>query len=210
MNRKGFTLIELSIVIVIIGFLIGAIVKGTALIDTARAKRVLTDVTTLADAQNTYYERTGSYAGDNSNDGAIDFQTLGGASLDDSAATPNDADYPFIALKNVKLLGDESDSILSHTQYNGYLYFAGSAVTDSAGNTSPVNMIVIRGVKCEAAYQMELNVDNDDPSDTNSAATGRVRAISSGALVTSGTWNAANLCAGSSKTTVSIAYMLSK
>ena len=64
MGKRGFTLIEMAIVLVIIGFIVGIVIKGTALIDNARAKRVMTDAITLADAQNSFYERNQRYAGD--------------------------------------------------------------------------------------------------------------------------------------------------
>jgi len=39
-NQKGFTLVELAIVLVIIGIILGAVLKGQALINNAKIKRV--------------------------------------------------------------------------------------------------------------------------------------------------------------------------
>lgn len=44
MNRKGFTLVELSIVLVIIGLLIGGILVAQSMVDTARVVRFVKDV----------------------------------------------------------------------------------------------------------------------------------------------------------------------
>ncbi|NPA58431.1 MAG: prepilin-type N-terminal cleavage/methylation domain-containing protein, partial [Aquificae bacterium] len=43
-KQKGFTLIELAIVLVIIGIILGAILKGQELIKNAQAKRVQNDM----------------------------------------------------------------------------------------------------------------------------------------------------------------------
>ena len=39
-NEKGFTLVELAIVLVIIGIILGAVLKGQELINSAKIKRV--------------------------------------------------------------------------------------------------------------------------------------------------------------------------
>ncbi len=42
-KNKGFTLVELSVVLIIIGFLIGAVVKGTSIYHQSNIKRILSD-----------------------------------------------------------------------------------------------------------------------------------------------------------------------
>lgn len=65
MNKKqGFSLVELSIVLVIIGLLIAALVKGKAVLENARIKRVIGDVETIVSAYNTYYDLYSAYPGD--------------------------------------------------------------------------------------------------------------------------------------------------
>ncbi len=43
-NAKGFTLVELAIVLVIIGIILGAVLKGQELINNAKMKRAYNDV----------------------------------------------------------------------------------------------------------------------------------------------------------------------
>ena len=61
----GFTLIEMAIVLIIIGIIIGAVVKGKDLVRSAEQKRLYT--TWLREwqlAYNNYYDRTGRILGD--------------------------------------------------------------------------------------------------------------------------------------------------
>jgi len=65
MKRSGFTLIELSIVLVIIGLIIGGVMKGKDLIRSAEQKKIYnTWVKAWQLAYNTYQDRTGKILGD--------------------------------------------------------------------------------------------------------------------------------------------------
>jgi prepilin-type N-terminal cleavage/methylation domain-containing protein len=64
MKRQGFTLVELAIVLVIIGLLLGAILKGQELIQNAKYKRLVNDLQGLEAAVYTYYDRYKAYPGD--------------------------------------------------------------------------------------------------------------------------------------------------
>jgi len=64
MREKGFTLVELAIVMVIIGLLIGAVLKGQAMIDDAKGKRLLNDMQGVGAAMYTYLDRYSSVPGD--------------------------------------------------------------------------------------------------------------------------------------------------
>ncbi|MBP8812852.1 MAG: prepilin-type N-terminal cleavage/methylation domain-containing protein [Laribacter sp.] len=62
-NQSGFTLIELSIVLVVIGLIIGMGFKGKDLIDSAKTKSLQTQIMKIQTAFNIYYERNGFYPG---------------------------------------------------------------------------------------------------------------------------------------------------
>lgn len=70
-DAKGFTLIELAIVLVIIGIILGAVLKGQDLIQGARAKKFVTAEKAWEVAQWTYMDRKGRFAGDSDKDGKI-------------------------------------------------------------------------------------------------------------------------------------------
>ncbi len=70
-NQKGFTLIELAIVLIIIGIILGAVIKGQDLIQNARAKKVVSKFREWEIAQWNFYDRKGRFAGDQNADGLI-------------------------------------------------------------------------------------------------------------------------------------------
>lgn len=63
-NNKGFTLVELAIVLVIIGIIIGGVIKGQTLIESAKGKRVYRDFQTYMSAYNTYQDKNSAIPGD--------------------------------------------------------------------------------------------------------------------------------------------------
>jgi len=63
-NQKGFTLVEIAIVMVIIGLLIGGVLKGQSMIQNAKVKRVVKQADELRAAVMTFYDKYGVYPGD--------------------------------------------------------------------------------------------------------------------------------------------------
>lgn len=70
-NRKGFSLVEMAIVLVIIGIIIGAIVKGQDLIANSRAKQVVAAVSTWRNLSLAFLDRNGRLPGDQTKLGYI-------------------------------------------------------------------------------------------------------------------------------------------
>lgn len=63
-NSKGFTLVELAIVLVVIGLILGMAFKGRDLIDGAKVKSLAAQYNKIVAAANTFYEKYGFYPGD--------------------------------------------------------------------------------------------------------------------------------------------------
>ena len=70
-NQKGFTLVEIAIVLVIIGLLLGGVLKGQELIENSKVKSVTQDFDNIAAAYWAYRDRTGNSAGDADGDGTF-------------------------------------------------------------------------------------------------------------------------------------------
>ena len=63
-RSRGFTLVEMSIVLVIIGLIIGGILKGQEVIASARQKAVINQINAVRAATNTYFDRYRALPGD--------------------------------------------------------------------------------------------------------------------------------------------------
>src|SRR5665647_1149015 len=66
-RQTGFTLVEIAIVLVIIGLLLGGILKGQEMITQAKIKNVLNDFNGISAAVNSYQDRYRALPGDELN-----------------------------------------------------------------------------------------------------------------------------------------------
>ena len=67
-TQAGFTMVEIAIVMVIIGLLIGGILKGQAMIQNAKVMRVVKQADELRAAIMAFYDKYGVYPGDENKD----------------------------------------------------------------------------------------------------------------------------------------------
>jgi prepilin-type N-terminal cleavage/methylation domain-containing protein len=63
-KQKGFTLVEIAIVLVIIGLLLGGVLKGQEMIENGRIKSVVNDMSGISAAYNSYLDRYHAIPGD--------------------------------------------------------------------------------------------------------------------------------------------------
>jgi len=109
-DNKGFTLIEMAIVLIIIGIIIGAVVKGKDLIRSGEQKKIYTKyVNAWRLAYVTFYDRTGKRLGDF-------YDTVGTAEGQDAKADTDNG----------------ADSAISDTE-RGYLKTGDASGTDFRG-----------------------------------------------------------------------------
>ncbi len=66
-NQSGFTLIEIAIVLVIIGLLLGGVLKGQELINSARVKNLATDFRNIPVYIYGYQDKFRAIPGDDNN-----------------------------------------------------------------------------------------------------------------------------------------------
>ena len=63
-DTRGFSLIELAVVLVVVGLLMGAIIQGQKIWYNARMQRIVSDMQNYTQAFLLYYDRYGMYPGD--------------------------------------------------------------------------------------------------------------------------------------------------
>ena len=66
-GQAGFTLVEIAVVMVIIGILIGGVLKGQAMIQNAKVKRVIKQADELRAVIMSFYDKYGAFPGDENN-----------------------------------------------------------------------------------------------------------------------------------------------
>ena len=66
-GQAGFTLVEIAIVMVIIGLLIGGVLKGQAMIQNAKVKRVIKQADEFRAVVMAFYDKYGVFPGDENN-----------------------------------------------------------------------------------------------------------------------------------------------
>ena len=186
-NRQaGFTLVEIAIVLVIIGLLLGGILKGQEMITQARIKNVVNDFNGITAAYFSYQDRYRAIPGDDA--GAQARWTLGAAAV---PSTPGNGTVD--GAYNVGTAGVEPESRLFwwHLRQAGFI--PGATVPPPVAAQQPNNAVggfigVQNGtgagtmnlsglIVCSANIPDKIAIAVDTQTDDQSALTGSVRAM---------------------------------
>lgn len=186
--QKGFTLIEIAIVLVIIGLLLGGVLKGQELITQAKIKNVVNDLNGVAVAIYGYQDRYKRLPGD---DPGQTRWTVAGAAL---AVADNQGDGDnriegggYESTANT----DETRKFWLNLRLSGFV--AGDTSTVANGSTQPLNASGgILGVQsgglglastivCAGSLPAKVAQAIDSQLDDGNALTGSVRALIEGA-----------------------------
>jgi prepilin-type N-terminal cleavage/methylation domain-containing protein len=187
LQKGGFTLVELALVLVIIGLLITGVLKGEALIQNAKVKKVVNQKDSLTAAFYTYYDRYNYYPGDCNK---VDIPTPG--HTDTTTTPPATAGNGQIDanLERAVLFQDLVLAQIINGGYTGALNdyptnpFGGQAYIQyyaiPPGSATPVNAncVTLTQIPYDVARQIDLK--NDDGIYT----TGSIRASSDYTLTT--------------------------
>ena len=129
-KQKGFTLVEIAIVLVIVGLLIGGVLKGQEMITNAKLKRIESDNAGIAAAMFSYQDRYLQLPGDD-DDVQNRFSVYTNADYDPPAATSNSGtiEGDWDETGNGLATYDESQLFWAHLRAAGLVPGGGEDVT---------------------------------------------------------------------------------
>ena len=185
-SQSGFTLIEIAVVLVIIGLLLGGVLQGQQLIENSRVKSATNDFNGIAAAAFSYQDRYGRLPGDDPGTGATatDLQGRG-----DSWASTADGDGDGVVdgvLTDVFAGTAEVGDFFQHLRAAGFIQGDASLVDDQALPSNPFGGLTsvtaaaangMAGIKIcmsnvggSASIALDTQLDDSDPDN------GRLRA----------------------------------
>jgi prepilin-type N-terminal cleavage/methylation domain-containing protein len=190
-SQKGFTLVEIAIVLVIIGLLLGGILKGQEMITQAKIKNVIADVTGVSAAMYGYQDRYRALPGDDKGAGRWTAAP---------AATAGNGNGVIEGAYGSANAADESRNFWDHLRRAGFVGGAGTenpfnAVSGKMGvqtgdgsSATPPGVLCIGGVQCftglilcSANLPDKIAISVDSQMDDGQGNAGSVRALKGGA-----------------------------
>lgn len=198
-RQQGFTLVEIAVVLVIIGLLIGGVLKGTELIDNSKVKKAVSQINGISAAYNAYQDRYNRIPGDDGN--AATLQARGGVWATITQGGNNNGAIR-ADLGNTWNGGNEHDNFWQHLRAAGFitgdasLQGVNSLPRNSYGGlmgiTVPATGGGLNGLKvCMSQIPGKAAQAIDTQLDNGLGATGQVRAILGAAGTNTNPTNAA-------------------
>src|SRR4051812_39707826 len=191
-SQKGFTLVEIAIVLVIIGLLLGGILKGQEMITQAKIKNVIADVTGVSAAMYGYQDRYRALPGDDRGAGR-----WAGAGVSPAPAGGNGVVEGTYGSANA---ADESRLFWDHLRRAGFVGGAGTenpfnavsgrmgVQTGDGSSATPPGVLGIGGAQfftglilCSANLPDKIAISVDSQMDDGVGNAGSVRALRAGA-----------------------------
>lgn len=187
-GERGFTLIEIAIVLVIIGLLLGGVLKGQAMIDSAKTKNLVNDMKAVSAAYYAYQDLYRTVPGD---DNAANTRFVGAVNGGGDGAISglyNVSDAPAAAA--------ESNNFWQHTRMAGLMNGTASATSAPPATNALGGMLGVQSqvsaaggatyglvgpVVCAGSVPWKIAQAVDVQIDDGSSATGNVRAGAAGA-----------------------------
>ena len=189
-SQKGFTLVEIAIVLVIIGLLLGGILKGQEMITQAKIKNVIADVTGVSAAMYGYQDRYRALPGDekgaNRWAGVVPPATAGNGVIEGTYASANAADESRMFWDQLRRAGFVGGAG-TENPFNAVSGKMGVQTGDGSSATPP-GVLGIGGAQfftglmlCSANLPDKIAISVDSQMDDGQGNAGSVRALKAGA-----------------------------
>lgn len=185
-KEKGFTLVELAIVLVIIGLILAAVLKGQEMITNAKVKNVANDLRGVSAAYYSYQDRYKAVPGDDINAtahlGQIAYAGSGdgvitGVFTDNNAPPSTESQYFWQQTRMAGFLTGTATATTAPVGTNA----VGGLLGVQAGTTTTPVLGMLGSVVCSGSIPWKIAQAVDVMIDDGNSDTGNVRA---GALTT--------------------------
>lgn len=206
-NQKGFTLVEIAIVLVIIGLLLGGVLKGQEMIENGKVKRAINDMGGVVAAYHSYTDRYNRFAGDDGNLAAL---TARGGSWTTVTQAGNNNGVIASAAADTFNGGGENDNFWQHLRaagfitgnpalanvaamprnpFGGLMGFTNAAVMANGADTFPGNKVCLSQVPGKLAVALDTQFDDGIPNRGTLRATLGVAGASTNPGAAAATYN---------------------
>jgi prepilin-type N-terminal cleavage/methylation domain-containing protein len=181
-QQSGFTLVEIAIVLVIIGLLLGGVLKGQELINQAKIKNIANDLNGLSAAIYAYQDRYRAFPGDDRN-AAGRWTAPAATSGDGNASVGATNNAPVIDCATAAGAATENCHFWQHLRLSGFIAGDTASVLapqNAVGGTLHVQAgaLGLSGlVVCTTNLLGRVANAIDAQFDDGNPATGQVRAI---------------------------------
>lgn len=160
-DQAGFTLVEIAIVMVIIGLLIGGVLKGQAMIQNAKVKGIVKQADELRAAVMAFYDKYGMYPGDEDKDAippGTDAEGDGNGIIENGATIDEDFEL-FRDLQLAGLIGGSyngTDELPTHSFGSTVKLYS----VDPLGGGNAVHNFDFANIPADAALEIDIKYDD--------------------------------------------------
>lgn len=190
-QQSGFTLVEIAIVLVIIGLLLGGVLKGQELVNSAKVKNLANDFRGISSFVYAYQDRFRAMPGDDPAanthiNGGVNATTpagtLGNARINGAWNSVTQSDESYLFWQHVRLAGlatgtptvGNADYIPRNAE-GGVIGITGDPVLTAPATPYPGTFFVCSaGIQGRYVRQIDTTIDDGNPQ------TGSVRALADG------------------------------